>query len=45
MTDDWMDEYCYQAVVGPEFVSQEIKDILKQEPTALPLWDPIGALA
>ncbi|KAK6531054.1 hypothetical protein TWF281_007881 [Arthrobotrys megalospora] len=45
MTDEWMDEYCYQAVVGPEFVSQEIKDILKQEPTALPLWDPIGALA
>ncbi|KAF3291458.1 hypothetical protein TWF970_000671 [Orbilia oligospora] len=45
MTDGWMDEYCYQAVVGPDFVSQEIKDILKQEPTALPLWDPIGALA
>ncbi|KAF3104180.1 hypothetical protein TWF569_006278 [Orbilia oligospora] len=45
MTDGWMDEYCYQAVVGPDFVSQEIRDILKQEPTALPLWDPIGALA
>ncbi|KAK6356103.1 hypothetical protein TWF718_000478 [Orbilia javanica] len=45
MTDEWMDEYCYQAVVGPEFVSPEIRDILKQEPTALPLWDPIGALA
>ncbi|KAF3920805.1 hypothetical protein ABW20_dc0107890 [Dactylellina cionopaga] len=45
MTDAWMDQYCYQAVVGPEFVSSEIRNILNQEAIALPLWDPIGALA
>ncbi|KAF3905057.1 hypothetical protein AA313_de0206958 [Arthrobotrys entomopaga] len=45
MTDDWMDEYCYQAVVSPEFVTKDIAAILQQEATALPLWDPIGALA
>lgn len=45
MTDRWMDEYCYQAVVLPEFVSEEIRDVLKQEPEVLPIWDPMGALA
>lgn len=45
MTDEWMDEFTYQAVVSPEFVSKEITDILKTEPVVLPLWDPMGALA
>ncbi|KAF3941828.1 hypothetical protein ABW19_dt0209536 [Dactylella cylindrospora] len=44
-TDKWMDEFCYQAVVSPEFVSKEVADVLKQEPIVLPLWDPMGALA
>ncbi|KAK5065254.1 hypothetical protein LTR84_001092 [Exophiala bonariae] len=45
MTDKWMDEFVYQVVVDPGFVSKEIKDILKSEPLELPLWDPMGALA
>lgn len=45
MSDKWMDEFCYQAVVEPRFVSKEIRDILKQTPTVLPVWDPMGALA
>jgi bleomycin hydrolase len=45
MSDKWMDEFVYQAVVEPAYVSKEIKDILKQKPTVLPLWDPMGALA
>ncbi|KAJ6259407.1 hypothetical protein Dda_6309 [Drechslerella dactyloides] len=45
MTDAWMDEYCYQAVVSPEYVSKDIADVLNQEPVVLPLWDPMGALA
>jgi len=45
MSDKWMDEFCYQAVVEPRFVSQEIRDVLKSEATVLPLWDPMGALA
>lgn len=45
MSDKWMDEFVYQAVVEPRFVSKEIRDVLGQEPKVLPLWDPMGALA
>jgi bleomycin hydrolase len=45
MTDKWMDEYVYQVVVDPSFVPKAISDVLKKEPTVLPLWDPMGALA
>ena len=45
MSDAWMTEFVYQAVVDPRFVSKEVREVLKQEPTVLPLWDPMGALA
>ena len=45
MSDAWMDEFCYQAVVDPAVVSQAVRDVLKQTPKVLPLWDPMGALA
>ena len=45
MTDKWMDEFVYQVVVEPGFVAKAVKDVLKTEPTVLPLWDPMGALA
>ncbi|OKL63423.1 hypothetical protein UA08_01184 [Talaromyces atroroseus] len=45
MTDKWMDEFVYQVVVDPRFVSKETLDVLKQDPVVLPLWDPMGALA
>ena len=45
MADSWMDEFVYQVVVDPGFVSKKIRDVLDQEPLALPLWDPMGALA
>lgn len=45
MSDDWMDEFVYQAVVDPKFVSEEVRDVLKKEPKFLELWDPMGALA
>ncbi|KAG9232381.1 putative cysteine proteinase 1, mitochondrial [Amylocarpus encephaloides] len=45
MSDKWMDEFVYQAVVEPRFVDKSIRDILKTRPKALPLWDPMGALA
>ncbi|KAL9133776.1 MAG: hypothetical protein Q9175_005048 [Cornicularia normoerica] len=45
MSDAWLDEFVYQAVVDPKFVSKEIRNVLKKEPKMLPLWDPMGALA
>ena len=45
MTDEWMDEFVYQVVVDPGFVEKEVREVLKQEPLVLPLWDPMGALA
>ncbi|KAI8632923.1 peptidase C1-like family protein [Xylariaceae sp. FL1651] len=45
MSDDWMDQFVYQAVVDPRFLSKEVKEVLEQEPIVLPLWDPMGALA
>lgn len=38
MADSWMDEYVYQVVVDPSFVSQEVRDILRTKPHILPLW-------
>ncbi|KAI9657985.1 MAG: hypothetical protein M1821_002642 [Bathelium mastoideum] len=45
MSDSWFDEYCYQAVVDPSCVSEELRKVLKQDPLVLPRWDPMGALA
>ena len=32
MSDKWMDEFVYQAVVDPAVVSKEVNDVLKQKP-------------
>lgn len=45
MTDRWMDEYTFQAVVDSNFVSAEVRSVLKQTPQVLPRWDPMGVLA
>lgn len=46
MSDAWMDQFCYQVVVDPRYVTKEIRAILeKGDPKVLPLWDPMGALA
>lgn len=45
MSDGWMDEFVYQAVVDPSVVHKDVRDVLGQEPEVLPLWDPMGALA
>jgi len=45
MSDKWMDEFVYQVVVVPSFVSKEVRAVLDTKPLTLPLWDPMGALA
>ncbi|XP_071789805.1 bleomycin hydrolase-like [Asterias amurensis] len=45
MTDDWFSEFVYEVVVDKKFLSQEIMDVLQQDPVVLPAWDPMGSLA
>lgn len=45
MSDAWMDEFVYQAVVDPSVVSASVRKVLQQKPKMLELWDPMGALA
>lgn len=45
MTDEWMDEFVYQAVVDPSVVGAEVRKVLTMAPKMLELWDPMGALA
>ncbi|KAK8102766.1 peptidase C1-like family protein [Apiospora sp. TS-2023a] len=45
MSDAWMDEFVYQAVIDPRFLVKEVRDVLKKEPVVLPLWDSMGSLA
>jgi bleomycin hydrolase len=45
MSDAWMDQFCYQAVVDPSFVEESVRKVLEKKPKVLPLWDPMGALA
>lgn len=45
MSDAWMDEFVYQAVVDPSVVSATVRKVLEQKPKMLELWDPMGALA
>lgn len=45
MSDQWMDQFVYQIVADARFLSKETRDVLKQEPVVLPVWDPLGSLA
>lgn len=45
MTDAWMDEFMYQAVINTKFLPDSAKDGLAKTPIVLPLWDPMGSLA
>jgi hypothetical protein len=44
-TTQRMDEFVYQAVVDPKFLSKDVRNVLDKDPIVLPLWDPMGALA
>lgn len=45
MSNDWMEEYCYQVVVNKKYLPDELKQVLNEEPTMLKPWDPMGSLA
>ncbi len=45
MSDDWFNEFTFQVVVKKEFLSQEEREMFKEEPIVLKPWDPMGSLA
>ena len=45
MSDRWFDEYMFEVVVEKRLVPPELLPLLDSDPTPLPPWDPMGALA
>lgn len=43
MTDQWFNEYMFRLVVNKKYITDQVKEILKQTPTRLPAWDPMFA--
>jgi bleomycin hydrolase len=45
MNDSWFDEYLFEVAARRELLPPELQEALDAEPTVLPAWDPMGALA
>ncbi|KRL02850.1 aminopeptidase C [Liquorilactobacillus capillatus] len=45
MSNDWMNEFCYQVVVNKKHLPAALQKVLQEEPKALAPWDPMGSLA
>lgn len=45
MNDSWFDEYMFEIAAPKSYLSPERRAALDTEPTVLPPWDPMGALA
>lgn len=45
MSSDWFKEFVFEIVIDKKFVPESVLEVYKQEPTVLPLWDPMGVLA
>ena len=43
MTDEWFNEYMFRLVVNKKYITDKVKEVLKQQPTRLPAWDPMFA--
>lgn len=43
MTDEWFNEYMFRLVVNNKYITDKVKEVLKQTPTRLPAWDPMFA--
>lgn len=41
MSDEWFDDHVYQLVVPKKYLDEEKLEMLKQEPTVLPIWHPM----
>lgn len=45
MSDDWFNEFVYQAVIDKKYLTEDEVKILEQDPIELEAWDPMGSLA
>ncbi|MGA2208290.1 MAG: C1 family peptidase [Acidimicrobiales bacterium] len=45
MNDSWFDEYLFEIAARRDLLPAELQAALDAEPTVLPAWDPMGALA
>jgi len=43
MTDDWFNEYMFRLVVNKKYITDKVREIMKQTPIKLPPWDPMFA--
>lgn len=43
ITDEWFNEYMFRLVVENKYITDKVKNILKQKPISLPAWDPMFA--
>ena len=45
MSDEWMDQYCFQVVINKKYLSDKLLKEQAQDPIVLKPWDPMGTLA
>lgn len=43
MTDEWFNEYMFRLVVDKKYITDKVKEVMKQTPVRLPAWDPMFA--
>lgn len=41
MTQDWFEEYTYEAVINKKYLSDRVKKVAASEPVTLPAWDSL----
>lgn len=41
MTQDWFEEYTYEAVINKKYLSDRVKKVAESEPGTLPAWDSL----
>jgi bleomycin hydrolase len=45
MNDSWFDQYVFEIAARRDVLPADLRQALDAEPTVLPAWDPMGALA
>ena len=41
MTQDWFEEYTYEAVINKKYLSKDLQDLAAQQPVELTAWDSL----